>query len=70
VPDLDIRAAQLYLTYLGFHPGPIDGIAGEHTMDALAQFETASGIQPTATIDDQRVAQLRDALTKTLAASA
>jgi peptidoglycan hydrolase-like protein with peptidoglycan-binding domain len=28
LPDLSVRAAQLYLTYLGFHPGTIDGIAG------------------------------------------
>ncbi len=29
LPDLNVRAAQLYLTYLGFHPGAIDGIAGQ-----------------------------------------
>jgi hypothetical protein len=64
LPDLNVRAAQLYLTYLGFHPGSIDGIGGEHTMVALGQFEAANGIQTSATIDDQCVAQLRDALTK------
>jgi hypothetical protein len=36
LPDLNVRAAQLYLTYLGFHPGSIDGIAGEKTLSALA----------------------------------
>jgi hypothetical protein len=25
---LTVHAAQLYLTYLGFHQGPIDGLAG------------------------------------------
>ena len=64
VPDLDVRAAQLYLTYLGFHPGSIDGIAGQHTMDALAQFQAQNGIGASTSIDDQCVAQLRDALTK------
>jgi hypothetical protein len=70
VPDLTVRAAQLYLTYLGFHPGSIDGIAGEHTMAALAEFETAKGIQPTTSIDDQCVAQLRDAITRALTVAA
>ncbi len=70
IPDLDIRAAQLYLTYLGFHPGSIDGIAGQHTMGALAQFQAQHGIQSSMTIDDQCVAQLQDALMKTLNAAA
>jgi hypothetical protein len=62
LPDLNVRAAQLYLTYLGFHPGPIDGIAGEHTLAALAQFQTENGIQNTTGMDDGCVAQLRNAL--------
>ena len=70
LPDLTVRAAQLYLTYLGFPPGSIDGIAGEHTMAAMAQFETANGIQPTTSIDDQCVAQLRNAITRALTVGA
>ena len=37
LPDLNVRAAQLYLTYLGFHPGPVDGVAGQHTLSALGR---------------------------------
>jgi peptidoglycan hydrolase-like protein with peptidoglycan-binding domain len=70
IPDLNIRATQLYLTYLGFHPGSVDGIAGQHTLDALAQFQAQNGIQPATAIDDQCVAQLQDALAKTLSAAA
>jgi hypothetical protein len=62
LPDLSVRSAQLYLTYLGFHPGPIDGIAGEHTLSALAQFQTDNGISHTTSIDDECVTQLRNAL--------
>lgn len=62
LPDLNVRAAQLYLTYLGFHPGPIDGIAGEHTLSALAQFQAQSGTQPTNLIDEDTIAQLQNAL--------
>jgi peptidoglycan hydrolase-like protein with peptidoglycan-binding domain len=62
MPDLNVRAAQFYLTYLGFHPGPVDGIAGQQTLSALAQFQTQSGLQTTNVIDGDTVAQLRAAL--------
>ena len=62
LPDLTIRAAQLYLTYLGFHPGLIDGIAGEHTMAALAEFETRNGLQRSFTIDQTSLGRLQSAL--------
>jgi hypothetical protein len=58
LPDLDVRAVQLYLTYLGFHPGPLDGIAGTHTLAALADFQMQRGLAPTATIDRVALAQL------------
>jgi N-acetylmuramidase/Putative peptidoglycan binding domain len=62
LPDLTVRAAQLYLTYLEFHPGPIDGIAGEQTMAALTDFETQNGVQHATTIDETCVAGLQSAL--------
>jgi N-acetylmuramidase len=39
LPDLTIRAAQLYLGYLHYKPGVIDGIAGRLTIAALHQFK-------------------------------
>jgi hypothetical protein len=62
LPDLTVRGAQLYLTYLGFHPGLIDGIAGEHTMAALAEFETRNGLQHSLTIDQTSITRLQAAL--------
>jgi N-acetylmuramidase len=62
LPDLSVRAAQLYLTYLGFHPGPIDGIAGEHTLAALADFETQHEVQHATIIDEACIAGLQGAL--------
>jgi hypothetical protein len=62
LPDLNVRAAQLYLTYLGFVPGGVDGIAGQHTLAALAQFQTQAGLATTGTIDANTVAQLQAAL--------
>jgi peptidoglycan hydrolase-like protein with peptidoglycan-binding domain len=63
LPDLNVRAAQLYLTYLGFHPGPIDGIAGTRTVSALADFQTQHGLEITSSIDADTVAQLYSAIT-------
>lgn len=69
LPDLRVRAAQLYLSYLGFDPGGIDGVAGEHTLAALSEFQNKNGIPPTTTLDTSCVAQLQRALTKAAAAA-
>jgi len=52
LPDLDVRAAQLYLQYQGFHPGPVDGFLGSRTRSALIEFQTREGLPPTGEIDD------------------
>jgi hypothetical protein len=44
-PDIDIRAAQVYLTYLGYNTGGIDGVSGGHTVQAIKAFQTAKGLQ-------------------------
>jgi len=59
LPDLNERAVQLYLTYLGLHPGPIDGFAGTRTFSALAEFQEKRGLAITSTINATLVAQLR-----------
>jgi hypothetical protein len=58
LPDLTVRATQQYLIYLGFHPGPVDGIAGEQTFSALAQFQIQQGLKDNGTIDGNVLAQL------------
>lgn len=62
LPDLNVRAAQLYLTYLGFKSGTIDGNAGQKTLLALAEFQKQQGLPITNGIDHDTVAQLRTAL--------
>jgi peptidoglycan hydrolase-like protein with peptidoglycan-binding domain len=64
-PDLNARAAQLYLTYLGFHPGGVDGVAGERTLAALAAFQTHQGTPVTNAIDDAVVTALAAAVAAT-----
>lgn len=62
LPDLDVRAAQLYLSYLGFHPGPIDGIAGVQTLAAYAEFESGQAVRSPETFGPECTANLRAAL--------
>lgn len=40
-PSLELRAAQAYLTYLGYDPKGIDGLPGSHTATALSAFRAA-----------------------------
>jgi hypothetical protein len=37
-PSIGLRAAQAYLTYLGFDPKGVDGLSGRNTDAALAAF--------------------------------
>ena len=62
LPDLNVRAAQLYLTYLGFDVGRIDGVAGKRTLSALTDFQTQRGLAQTNSITTDAVAQLSAAL--------
>src|SRR5262249_43550893 len=39
LPDLDVRAAQLYLTFAGLNPGPVDGQMGTRTQLALMLYQ-------------------------------
>ena len=58
LPDLDVRAAQLYLTYAGLHPGPVDGVLGSLTRAALVQFQTQHGLPATGEIDETVLSSL------------
>jgi peptidoglycan hydrolase-like protein with peptidoglycan-binding domain len=57
-PDLTVRAAQLYLTYAGFNPGPVDGAPGYLTQTALRQFQQQKGLPVTGTSDDATLVAL------------
>ena len=69
LPDLNVRAAQLYLTFLAnasnnpaLNPNGIDGLLGNGTLKALQAFQTANGVAVTNTIDAGTVAALAAAL--------
>lgn len=46
-PDLDLRTAQAALLYLGFDPGPVDGLRGCRTRSALKRFQRRFGLPKT-----------------------
>src|SRR6185437_4278727 len=51
LPDLEIRTAQLYLTFAGYAPGPVDGTIGPRTRAALIRFQTCEGLPMTGSVD-------------------
>lgn len=58
LPDLEVRAAQLYLTYRGYTPGPIDGLIGRMTRQALEDFQECEGLPVTGEADEATLARL------------
>jgi peptidoglycan hydrolase-like protein with peptidoglycan-binding domain len=56
VPALDqdkIRQVQLGLRDKGFDPGPIDGVAGVRTKEAVRNFQDRYGMKASGEIDNQ-----------------
>ena len=64
MPDLQARAAQLLLTYLGYQPGPIDGFPGKNTLDALRTFFTQEQLEVKESIDDTVLNELKTCIAK------
>ncbi len=51
LPNLQLRAAQIALLYLGFSPGKIDGVIGQRTRNALSSFRLQAGLHPGQDLD-------------------
>jgi peptidoglycan hydrolase-like protein with peptidoglycan-binding domain len=58
MPDLNLRAAQLYLTFAGMNPGPVDGLMGAKTRTALQAWQQRQGLPQTGQPDDATLASL------------
>jgi peptidoglycan hydrolase-like protein with peptidoglycan-binding domain len=52
------KEIQQALSNAGFDPGPVDGVWGPNSEDALADFQEARGLEPTGRIDAQTLIQL------------
>jgi hypothetical protein len=62
LPDLRVRAAQIYLGYKGFPKGAarlaVDGMIGSSTQEAVRQFQESIGARSTGEIDDTLITHL------------
>jgi putative peptidoglycan binding protein len=53
-----IREAQRALGELGFRPGPVDGVIGRKTRDALARYQRSQKIPVTGSLDAETMVRL------------
>jgi len=51
LPDITLRRVQAALLYMGYQPGPIDGIPGRKTRQAIAAFREKNGIAENGLLD-------------------
>jgi hypothetical protein len=58
LPNLRVRAAQIYLRYKGFPNLAVDGVMGPSTAAAASQFQQSIGAPETGIIDDNLITQL------------
>lgn len=61
LPNLRARNAQVYLMYLGFYRGSVDGIFGDMSQKALLAFQKSAGLPPTGGLGDATFAALENA---------
>ncbi len=52
LPDIELRAAQVALTYLGIDPGAVDGLRGRMTRGAILEYQTRAKLPPTGELDE------------------
>jgi hypothetical protein len=64
LPDLKVRTAQVFLAYLDFSPGGIDGVMGSRTRSALQQFQQRHGLTASGVVDDAVVDLLKTEVAK------
>nr|WP_067298336.1 N-acetylmuramidase domain-containing protein [Marinobacterium profundum] len=51
LPNLGLRTAQAALLFLGFDPGPVDGVRGRRTRSGLVQFQERFGLNQSGELD-------------------
>lgn len=60
LPDLKIRAAQIYLTFLNYDPKGIDGLPGRGTNAALQTFREDNDLPASSKIDDRLLSIMKE----------
>jgi peptidoglycan hydrolase-like protein with peptidoglycan-binding domain len=54
-----VQAVQTQLTQLGYYTGPIDGIFGPATRDAVAKYQIAKGLDVTGSLSPDTLQALQ-----------
>ena len=54
----DVERAQQALKRMGHDPGPVDGVMGAQTAEALRAYQKAQGLRVTGQLDDATTAKL------------
>ena len=60
MPDIDLRAAQARLAYLGFYALDVDGLDGNHTQKAMTAFQKSHGLTESGSLDEATEGKLND----------
>lgn len=61
LPNLGLRTAQAALLFLGFDPGPVDGVRGRRTRSGLIQFQESVGLEQSGELDQDTESALLQA---------
>lgn len=69
LPDATVRKIQEKLAELGYEPGALNGLAGEQTHEAIANFERDRGLEPKGEPSPKILAEL-EAMTEAARATA
>ena len=64
LPNLWLRAAQIYLIYLGYQPGQVDGVMGRFTRSAINDFQADHGLPITDEVDEDLLLNLKGEVEK------
>lgn len=62
LPNLDVRSAQLLLSYGGYNPGTVDGWFGPSTQKAVIQFQKDSNLPVSGKLDDATLLALSQSI--------
>jgi len=58
VADATVQAVQTQLTQLGYYTGPVDGIFGPATRDAVAKYQIANQLNVTGSLSPDTLQSL------------
>ena len=65
IPDPTVRYLQQILTDLGYPTGPVDGLLGSRTSEALAAFQESEGLEAVGYVDRETLQAMFDASEET-----